>query len=369
MGNAVASRNKSHKYRRASSQQHGQRLLPDPEEGVVPRRRSAGFQAPELPQDGSGQWGRPLGTARKRSWQELESKRATACAAVQLMHEEEEEACACLWADLGKALRQAFGHCEDRETAEQVRGVVLAATLVRSSAQLARSLQDATLKVNMEPCRAALLHELLRKVTAQEQLEGLWRCLSSSLADKDYVAVALWLDYARARGLDVPMDVKEYLRAAEENAARESISFDGDEDRFCVCSSDWDSFLKSELQELFEDCVIEATRLRDAVKLRRLAEEAELAGADPSMAHAALLQIEEIHDAAAPSGLHPHRVPSPGEHTPVTFRQAACADAAKGVGTWSVRALKAELAAMGVDLRGVCETIRPLLSAKGRFPR
>eukprot|EP00931_Biecheleriopsis_adriatica_P101565 TRINITY_DN7667_c0_g1_i1.p1 TRINITY_DN7667_c0_g1~~TRINITY_DN7667_c0_g1_i1.p1 ORF type:complete len:854 (-),score=201.86 TRINITY_DN7667_c0_g1_i1:109-2670(-) len=124
-----------------------------------------------------------------------------------------------------------------------------------------------------------LVYQRLDRLCLEEELEGIWQCLASSLKDADRLSLAFWCEEAEQQGLKVPPEVEGAMAALRsEEAAR---------------------LAKWESEASFGSLAAEAHARGDVGALRRLAEEAKSRGCDPSAALAALaeltgeMQIEE----------------------------------------------------------------------------
>jgi len=121
------------------------------------------------------------------------------------------------------------------------------------------------------PMEGTMAGSLLEKLRKEEELEGIWCCLASSLEAADRVAIVFWCEEAAQLGVTVPPEIDLALDDLKsEEAAR---------------LARWES--EASLAAL----ATTAFHRRDIEALRDLAEQAQRAGSDPSAALAALAAL------------------------------------------------------------------------------
>eukprot|EP00928_Gymnodinium_smaydae_P100394 TRINITY_DN9839_c0_g1_i1.p1 TRINITY_DN9839_c0_g1~~TRINITY_DN9839_c0_g1_i1.p1 ORF type:complete len:596 (-),score=156.22 TRINITY_DN9839_c0_g1_i1:197-1834(-) len=245
-----------------------------------------------------------------------------------------------LWSVLNSELRRAVAAAAEgdrgwtaglQEARVQTRAQLLAALLVRDSTQLGLALHKAA-GLGMDLLTASS-RAALEEVLAQEEIEGLWRCLASSLKQVDQIGIAFWLEEADSKKIEVPAEVRTFwAKAGSKSSALVRTRSKSTERRTLL---DWD------YQDVLEARVAAAHAEGDARQLQRLVQEAEGLGADPGLARAALVGLEAEEGEARGSTLY----------CGGTFADPELA----ALSRWSARALKEELERFGVDFQGIIE--------------
>lgn len=147
--------------------------------------------------------------------------------------------------------------------------------------------------------------ELLDKLQREEDLEGIWRCLASSLSAQDRVGIAFWIEEATKQGLEVPLEVEEAVKSLRDDEA-------------------------SRLQELEHGAALDrlttkAFAAKNAEALRHLVEEAQRLQIDASSPLAALAALEgEEPPASAPSSSS--TTPPPADPRPSAEKEKGVLD-------------------------------------------
>eukprot|EP00930_Biecheleria_cincta_P095288 TRINITY_DN8726_c0_g1_i1.p1 TRINITY_DN8726_c0_g1~~TRINITY_DN8726_c0_g1_i1.p1 ORF type:complete len:895 (+),score=231.02 TRINITY_DN8726_c0_g1_i1:33-2687(+) len=121
------------------------------------------------------------------------------------------------------------------------------------------------------PMGDTMAESLLGKLRKEEELEGIWRCLASSLEAADRVAIVFWCDEATQLGVTVPPEIGLALNDLK-----------GEE---TAILARWES--EASLASL----ATEAFHRRDIEALQDLVQQAQRAGSDPSAALAALAAL------------------------------------------------------------------------------
>jgi len=126
-----------------------------------------------------------------------------------------------------------------------------------------------------------LLTEHLEQLKREEEIEGIWQCLTTSLRDADRLGVAFWSQEAQQFGLKVPEVLALALNAMRDEEASRLHQMEG--------------------EAIFAAQAAEAHARRDVQMLKAMAADAQAAGQDPSAALAALTDLTgELQEVAQP---------------------------------------------------------------------
>lgn len=268
----------------------------------------------------------------------------------------------------------------------QAHAVLQEATAARAVAQVAEALTLAS-EAGLPPPSVSM-SEILVRLRDEEELEMLWRCILNALQEEDRVDLKFWCEEAKSQ--DPPLVVPQVVYNA-------SKALSGAE-KARLAELEYAAGLDTKAQKFRESGDVES--------MQKLAEEARLLGADPSIVEAHLEALRLDSEAGGASA-----VPPPGTVTdsPRTFifggpsgpsgqQPSAGAPTAHGpMPSWggsagsqegapseaahrdlndmsveelrqqSVGALKAELARFGMDSDGICEKeelVHVLLAAR-----
>eukprot|EP00927_Polykrikos_kofoidii_P079334 TRINITY_DN76117_c0_g1_i1.p1 TRINITY_DN76117_c0_g1~~TRINITY_DN76117_c0_g1_i1.p1 ORF type:complete len:509 (+),score=77.54 TRINITY_DN76117_c0_g1_i1:323-1849(+) len=241
-----------------------------------------------------------------------------------------------------------------RQTVMQIRAVLRAAVTVGDSAQLGVAMLRAE-SLGMPLRKNDALRNALDRLLAQEDRDGVWRCLATGLADDDDLAVDIWMEEAKCKGLAVPTEVKKFLQKKRSQM-----------DELTTDSERLASHHTSSEQEYVDTHALEAYDNRDSEALRQLLAHAKRAGCDTSLCEALLIALdaerwEACDDAEEkqPQRARPKSRMSAFASSEKTSRAEAQIDTEEErlleLRRLGPRALKEELSKLGVDSRGACE--------------
>jgi len=279
-----------------------------------------------------------------------EARRDAARRAVQAIIETEVVACDRLWEQLRAEFEKCFAQWDSTLGASrsqeimQARAALRAAMLISNSAHLAVGMHRA--KAIGMPVGTAKesLRQTLDNLLAKEDSEGTWRCLASSLKENDETALSIWLEEAKVKRLDVPLEVHEVWK---EEVNTRSLK----EKSLLAESFEWHPAVGGDprLQEMADHRAMEAFEGRDESALRQLIAEAWRRGLDSSLAEAVLISLESDR----------LEMDEPRKSKQKELRQQPVDDdedfELAALRNWGGRALKDELVKFGVDLRGAYE--------------